>query len=228
MWKYWRKVFKKKLLKPLLFLLRKKKFGKKKKKWRFFSGKRKLNIRNLAIGCLLLVLALVILFYSPAYFQPVSKSPIRINTSLYKSNLSDDIPVKISIPAVEINNLNVVKARVVNGYWELSDSSASYGMGSGHPGTPGNTVIFAHARTGLFYNLKNIQAGNVIYIYTKDRIYIYKVTNITAVYPSETKVIEPTKTDTLTLYTCTGFYDEKRLVVIATPAKTASFNLKSR
>ena len=49
--------------------------------------------------------------------------------------------------------------------------------------------------------------------------YKYKVNKITAVYPNQTQVIMPTKRETLTLYTCTGFYDEKRLIITAVPVK---------
>jgi len=41
------------------------------------------------------------------------------------------------------------------------------------------------------------------------------VNKITAVYPNQVQIIAPTKNETLTLYTCTGFYDEKRLIVRA-------------
>ena len=33
-------------------------------------------------------------------------------------------------------------------------------------------------------------------------------------YPNEVEVIAPTEDETLTLYTCSGFNDEKRLVVV--------------
>lgn len=44
----------------------------------------------------------------------------------------------------------------------------------------------------------------------KNKWFRYKVNKITAVYPNQAEVIQPTKTDTLTLYTRTGFYDEKK------------------
>ncbi len=210
--KYWRKVLKKKLLKPLLLFLYKKKRGKKHKKLH------RLNLENLVIGVGFLVLAVAIFFYSPRYLQVPSRNPIVINPILYTAKLNADTPNRIVIPAIAID-LPVVKAPVVNGYWQLSDTTASYGEGSGHPGMPGNTVIFAHARVGLFYNLKDAKVGNVIYVYTQHKKYIYTVSKISAVYPNQTDVIAPTKTDTLTLYTCTGFYDQQRLIVTALPFK---------
>jgi LPXTG-site transpeptidase (sortase) family protein len=145
-----------------------------------------------------------------------NKNPIKINSALYSSKDKTQDPVRILIPNVSID-LKVIDAQIVNGYWELSDNTASYGLGSGQPGEKNNTVIFAHARQGLFYNLKDVKLNDVIYVFTKDKWYRYKVNKITAVYPNQTEVIKPTTTQVLTLYTCTGFYDEKRLIVTAAP-----------
>jgi LPXTG-site transpeptidase (sortase) family protein len=146
----------------------------------------------------------------------VNKNPIQINSALYTSKDIVDDPVRILIPKADID-LKVVDAPIVDGYWELSDNTASYGLGSGRPGTKSNTVIFAHAREGLFYNLKDVKLDDIIYVFTKDKWYRYKVNKIDAVYPNQTEVIKPTKNEVLTLYTCTGFYDEKRLIVTALP-----------
>jgi sortase A len=81
----------------------------------------------------------------------------------------------------------------------------------------GNTVIFAHARDGLFGPLRNIVKGESVYIMMKDRWMSYKVTKTQLVNPDQTEVIAPTKDETLTLYTCSGFLDSKRLIVTAVP-----------
>lgn len=177
------------------------------------------TLRNKIIGFSLLLLALLIIVL-PQYLpkpKPNDKNPIVINSKLLLSKPSDNTPVKIVIPKSDID-IPIVEAKIVNGYWELSETTASYGLGSGYPETASNTVIFAHARKGLFYNLKNVKIGDAIYVFTKNKWYKYKVNKITAVYPNETKVIQPTKKETLTLYTCTGFNDEKRLIITAIPS----------
>jgi len=175
------------------------------------------SLRNKLIGFFFLCLALAILI-APGLMpkKVVDKNPIKINAALYASKDLVNNPVRILIPKVDID-LKVINAPIVDGYWALSDDTASYGLGSGHPGTKSNTVIFAHARVGLFYNLKDVQVNDIIYVFTKDKWYRYKINNITAVYPNQTEVLKPTKTETLTLYTCTGFSDEKRLIVTAIP-----------
>lgn len=174
------------------------------------------SIINKLVGLLFITVALFVLMFKLPVQKPIDKSPIVINSKLLESKQIENIPVRIIIPKTDID-LKVIPAQIVNGYWELSETTASYGLGSGHPKHASNTVIFAHARKGLFYNLKNVKTGDSIYVFTKNKWYRYKVNKITAVYPNETEVIQPTKKETLTLYTCTGFSDEKRLVVTAIP-----------
>lgn len=175
-------------------------------------------LRNKLIGLAFFGLALAILFIPQLMPKKVidNKNPIKINSALYSSKDTTNDPVRILIPKSDID-LKVIDAKIVNDYWELSENTASYGLGSGHPGEKNNTVIFAHARVGLFYNLKDVKTGDIIYVFTQNKWYRYKVNKITAVYPNQTEVIKPTKTQVLTLYTCTGFYDEKRLIVTAIP-----------
>ena len=173
---------------------------------------------NKILALIFIFIGLFILMGYPPKPIPSTKNPIKINDNLYKNQTTQDLPVRILLPKENID-LNVTPSKIINGYWELSENTASYGEGSGIPGQNGNTVIFAHAREGLFYNLKDVQVNDVIYVFTKNNWYRYKVNKITAVYPNQTEVIAPTKNQTLTLYTCTGFSDEKRLIVTAIPQK---------
>jgi len=177
------------------------------------------SLKSTLVGLLFLCLALVILIGPQLMPKKIvdNKNPIKINSTLYASKNTVNNPVRILIPKADID-LKVIDAPIIDGYWQLSENTASYGLGSGHPGEKSNTVIFAHAQQGLFYNLKDVQLNDIIYVFTKNQWYRYKVNKITAVYPNQTDVIMPTKKEVLTLYTCTGFYDEKRLIVTAIPS----------
>ena len=48
--------------------------------------------------------------------------------------------------------------------------------------------------------------------------YSYSVSEILTVIPDQTEVLAPTDHEVLTLYTCTGLLDQKRLIVKALPA----------
>ncbi len=142
--------------------------------------------------------------------------PILVSDQLLKNKSTGNPPIRILIPGQKID-LKIVEAPVIDGYWETSDLYASHGEGSDDPGQNGNMVIFAHAREGLFYNLKNVKVNDQIYVFTNNKWYSYRISDITLVYPNQVKPILPTKTQELTLYTCTGFADEKRLIVLAKP-----------
>lgn len=147
-----------------------------------------------------------------------SNNPITIDKAFLnqvsKKAKEKEPPVKITIPVLSID-LPVKEAKIVNGYWELFDDAAGWGEGSARPDEAGNQVIFAHAREGLFLPLKKIKKGQKIVIYTKDKWYEYNVEEIKEVLPNQVEVIAPTTDETLTLYTCSGFSDSKRLIVVA-------------
>lgn len=124
------------------------------------------------------------------------------------------LPRRILIPNLEID-LEVRRSQVLNGYWEVFGDTASWGEGSGVPGQKGNQVIFAHARKNLFLPLQSIKVDNKIYVLTNSDWFGYKVEEIKEVYPNHTEVIAQTEDETLTLYTCSGFNDSKRLIVVA-------------
>lgn len=177
------------------------------------------NYRNQLIGLALLIIGLFLLIGLPNVNSKKNKNnPIQISEKLISFQVNKKIPVGIIIPSVKIDN-TISEAKIINGYWETSETSLSYGQGSGVPGEIGNIIVFGHAREGLFYNLKNIKNKDTVYVLTKDRWHRYQVEKIIKVYPNQKEIIMPTKKETLTLYTCTGFNDEQRLVIIAVPSK---------
>jgi LPXTG-site transpeptidase (sortase) family protein len=143
-------------------------------------------------------------------------SPIRIDQLLLGAIEPLQPPLRIVIPKYNVD-LPVVEANVVNGYWETSQTTASHGVGSANPGQIGNIVIFAHARENLFGPIRNIKNDSVIYVLTKDRWHRYRVIKTDLVTEDKVEVIKPTKEEMLTLFTCSGFMDSKRLIVTATP-----------
>lgn len=126
------------------------------------------------------------------------------------------LPVRIIIPRVQID-IPIAPAELINGYWQVFEDSAGFGLGSGLPDSNGNTVIFAHAREGLFKNLELLTPGDSVTILTDKTWYRFNVETITLVHPNDTYVVAPTTDRRLTLFTCSGFFDEKRLVVTARP-----------
>lgn len=147
-----------------------------------------------------------------------SQEPVKVDKTLTgkvtDKNKIKDSPIRILIEELKID-LPVKDARVINGYWQVFADSAAFGLGSAYPDEFGNQVIFAHAREGLFLPLRKAKIGQKVTVFTKDRWYAYKIKEIKEVLPNQIEVIAPTKEAILTLYTCSGFSDSKRLIVIA-------------
>lgn len=143
--------------------------------------------------------------------QPIQPDPVMLNPSV-----TGAVPTRLIIPRLAVD-LPIVEAPVVDGFWELSDTSASHGVGSASPGDLGNIVIFAHARPHLFLPLRQIKPGDTIYVLTAFSWHTYQVDSTTEVFPNQVEVLAPTPGEVLTLFTCSGFADSRRLLVTARP-----------
>ncbi|CAN5318216.1 hypothetical protein BH10PAT1_BH10PAT1_4010 [soil metagenome] len=129
----------------------------------------------------------------------------------------NSVTVVSSSPSnIKITKLNLdlaISPSVVKGNdWELFDDRVAWLSTSSLPGK-GNTILYAHDRVGLFGNLNKLKIGDEIDVYA-DKWITYKVTEIHAVFPTDINSILSNK-NRLTLYTCEGSFDQKRLVVYA-------------
>ena len=162
-----------------------------------------------------------------------ASEPVQVQGFTITEQEITDLPNRILVPELSID-LPVEEAKIIQGYWEVFEDKAGWGAGSGLPGNAGNQVIFAHARDGLFLPLKEVSAGMRIYVLTDGEKdiptleqdtpeesqsnpdwFAYEIVEIKEVFPNQIEVIEPTEDETLTLYTCSGFNDSKRLIVVA-------------
>jgi len=126
-------------------------------------------------------------------------------------------PILISFPK-ESFSLSVLPTRIVEGNWELHDATANYLVSSRSPGTGGNVIIYGHNTKDVFGLLHRLKVSDPIIIKNNlDQEYSYAVSEITTVKPDQIEVLAPTDHEVLTLYTCTGFLDQKRLIIKALP-----------
>lgn len=93
-------------------------------------------------------------------------------------------------------------------------------------GSPGTTLISGHRTmyTAPFSNLDKLKPGDVIKLYTKDSLYVYKVVRSRAVSPENAADIKAVGEPKLVLSTCEPkYFSTKRLLVIAELEKTYSY-----
>lgn len=176
----------------------------------------RISVVKKLLGIFFILLGFILLFIQfTAQINTAAKEPIIADKAFEKESKESNIR-GIIIPKLDID-LSVMPSKINNGYWEVSETSASHGEGSANPGENGNVVVFAHARDGLFLNLRNIKKDDEVYVLTDDKKYKYIVSETTSVYPNDITTVAPTDSEVLTLFTCSGFFDEKRLIVKAIP-----------
>lgn len=135
------------------------------------------------------------------------------------SNQSIKRPVFIKIRTLGIS-LPIIESEIVGNKWETTDKGVSFLKNSPIPGQIGNSILYGHNFPGLLGNLKKIQRGNEIEIVFDDNSsQKFVVRDFTTTKPENLHVLNQTKDRRITLYTCTGFLDSKRLIVTATPKK---------
>ncbi|MBU3979498.1 sortase [Patescibacteria group bacterium] len=137
----------------------------------------------------------------------------------YKNVAVSNPPTRIIIRDLGID-IPILPAKVISNQWETTIQGASYLLSSPVPGEIGNSIIYSHDWVSLFGPLLNAETGERVEIEFADKtrkIFIIRQTSV--VSNNELSVLAPTKDKRITLYTCTGFLDSQRFVVVANLGK---------
>ena len=100
--------------------------------------------------------------------------------------------------------------------WEQLKKGVGQHIGSANPGESGNMVLSAHNDIfgELFRDLDRLKPGDEIIIYTATREYVYRVTGMRIVEPTEVEVMNDSAKPTVTLISCYPYLvDNQRIVV---------------
>jgi LPXTG-site transpeptidase (sortase) family protein len=122
--------------------------------------------------------------------------------------------------AIKDNNifLPIKETFIQNGVWEISDDGASHLASSGRPGDKNTIIIYGHNTLAEFGSIPYVSVGEPIILSTSDgKTYTYRVTKTVVVNPTDIQVLTSQQGETLILYTCYGFADLQRYVIIAKP-----------
>ena len=156
-------------------------------------------------GFLSLAILLPIYFY-----KNNSASVLQQSKTNFLTFENADSPVRITVGETGID----VPVREAPNY-SFSDSQAIFINTSQKIGT-GNSVIYAHNWNSLFGKLGKVKMGNIVTVYLENGQEIKYQINQKHVVPPETlEILALTNDSRLTLFTCTGFLDKDRLVVVA-------------
>lgn len=172
------------------------------------------------IGKLFIVSGLICMIYGsfllwrrsdPRYFFVVKSQKTLAQIAAY----TNAMPTRITIPSISVE-LPIVPSKIAKGVWEESTIGVSYIAKSPVPGEIGNSILYGHNWPTLLGDLPKVKPGDKITItYQHEKPRTFTVQFINVVSPSTTSVLLPTTDRRITLYTCTGFLDSKRLIVTA-------------
>jgi LPXTG-site transpeptidase (sortase) family protein len=145
------------------------------------------------------------------YFEVVKAKKTIATIAPYTNSM----PTRISIPTIGVD-LPVIPSKIVRGKWEETTIGVSYIAKSPIPGEIGNSILYGHNWPTLLGDLPLVKPGDKITIaYQNTKPRRFTVVFINIVSPDTTSVLLPTADRRITLYTCTGFLDSKRLVITA-------------
>lgn len=145
------------------------------------------------------------------------------NRSLsFDSNLAQKYTLQTSDLAKTPSHINIegkinVDIVSVNQYkFEIPETKAAFLNLSAKPEENGNIIIFGHNKKSILGEIRYLKGNEIIILTTNNGSkYMYQIEEMAEVSPSQIKYLEPTKTETLTIYTCSGFFDKNRFIVRA-------------
>lgn len=164
----------------------------------------------LGIGFILFFGYLVYLRYSP---HPLTfeGQPRTITTLNYET------PERLIIPSISVD-APIVPSLIRDNRWETTSKGVSYLASSPVPGDHGNSVIYGHNWKSILGDLPKVKPGQRVTVVWNDKKRKEFIIEYTAtVSPDQTYIIDSTDDTRLTIYTCVGFLDSKRFVVVAKP-----------
>jgi len=153
------------------------------------------------------------LFYQRNYTNPLT---FKTKPQVIQNN-GEQLPTSIEIPSIKAN-LVIVPSLIHGKAWQTTSSGVSYLKTTPLPGKKGNSVLYGHNWKSILGDLPQVKPGQKIVITMNDGVKKeFKVEYTATVDPSQTYIIDNTRDSRITIYTCTGFLDSKRFVVVALP-----------
>lgn len=126
-------------------------------------------------------------------------------------------PEKIKIPSIGVD-LPVITSKMKNNSWETTAVGVSYLSSTPVPGESGNSVMYGHNWKSLLGSLPKVKPGQKVTVTMQNgENREFRVIYTATVSPNQISIIANTQDSRLTIYTCVGFLDSKRFVVVAKP-----------
>jgi LPXTG-site transpeptidase (sortase) family protein len=125
------------------------------------------------------------------------------------------LPTRLVLPNVNID-IPITPGSVLDGNWQLSAKSVSLLQIPLQGSNERGYVLYGHNWPVLLGNMRKVKVGEQLSLnYPDGESKEYAVTSVFRVDADQLSILDLAKPDTLVLYTCIGFLDSQRLVVLA-------------
>lgn len=163
----------------------------------------------LYIGVLFIICAGVLVFERYMPHQIITEPAV------YGAN-DVGYPQSISINSIKVN-LPIVRSVMEDPKkWPTTRNGVSYLENSVLPGRVGNSIFYGHNWPNLLGGLKNVKRGDTIELkYPTGEIKTFTIDLITEMPAKHAQVTLESDQKIMTIYTCSGFLDSKRIIVTA-------------
>lgn len=170
-------------------------------------------MKNILSKCLIIVGLIFILFGAGLYIQTII--PTSIDTLEAKESIDSKYPQSITISSINVN-LAVIPSAKKNGKFETTKNGVTYLTNSVLPSQTGNSVFYGHNWPNLLGSLKKVKRGDTIELkYPSGEIKTFTIDLVTEMPAEYAKVSLESDQKVMTIYTCSGFLDSKRIIVTA-------------
>lgn len=171
-------------------------------------------------------LLIVFLFALPIWQNHISAVETKRAAALAQSRLDGKKvikktikgrPVRILLPSIDID-VPIVKG-VYSGkqtVWTVASKTANYAENTVLPNNKRDkTLVYGHWTKSIFGKTKNLEVGDIAYVYTSnDHIFKYVYKSKVVVKPSDVEIFEKFKGKPgLVLMTCQGLWAEERRIM---------------
>lgn len=152
------------------------------------------------------------------------RSTMRLNAQVseqYQARLQErvlsSIPIQLEFPSIE-HSIEVTQTSVATGQWQIPAQTVGHVRESAYPRFPGNSIFYGHNSSKILGKLDQVEVNDRVRVQLMDGTFReYQIIEKVVVEPDQVEFLEPTDFEVITIYTCTGWLDSKRLIVRAEP-----------
>ncbi len=150
------------------------------------------------------------------YFQKINPNRLAFkDIKLQQVNSKNLKPIRLLVPKLDID-VPVLAVKLHGATWPTTEEGAAYLENTPVPGEKGNSVIYGHNFHNILGKLPLVKPGDRIIVLMADGTKKkFKVDSTQEVAPNQTHILDQSLDSRLTLYTCSGIFDSKRFVAVA-------------